>query len=154
VTISCLHYLLLLKWKKIYGSSPHLQEDSNALKYVIFGYCMNKLWIFEVWSIASPKTWVGSTKTLIQHDLQLVYIFGLLQCVFSAAGLLFAYSRKWGNPGFRKTTLVGTWSHINELSCWITLTNTIPGGQVRQKLNKKRSVGKIGNCWSRESKIK
>jgi hypothetical protein len=28
-----------------------------------------------------------------------VYIFGLLKCVFSAAGLLCAYSRKWGNPG-------------------------------------------------------
>jgi hypothetical protein len=42
---------------------------------------------------------------VIQHDLQLVYISGLLQCVFSAAGLHFAYSRKWGSPGFRKTTL-------------------------------------------------
>jgi hypothetical protein len=39
---------------------------------------------------------------VIQHDLQLVYISGLLQCVSSAAGLLFAYSRKWGSPGFRK----------------------------------------------------
>jgi hypothetical protein len=43
---------------------------------------MNKLWIFEVWNIASPKTWVGSTKTGIQHDIQLVYISGLLQAYF------------------------------------------------------------------------
>jgi hypothetical protein len=112
MTISYWHYLLLLKWKKNYGSSPHSQEDSNALKYVIFGYCTNKLWIFEVWSIASPKTWVGSTKIVIQHDLQLVYIFGLLQCVFSAVGLFFAYSRKWGSPGFRKTTLQLLYSHF------------------------------------------
>jgi hypothetical protein len=55
--------------KKNYGSFPHFQEDSNALKYVLFGYCMNKLWIFEVWNIASPKTWVGNTKTVNQHDL-------------------------------------------------------------------------------------
>jgi hypothetical protein len=27
----------------IYRSSPHFQEDSNALKYVLFGYNMNKL---------------------------------------------------------------------------------------------------------------
>jgi hypothetical protein len=43
---------------------------------------------------------------MIQHDLQQVYIFGLLQCVFSTICLFFAYSRKWGSPGFRKTTLV------------------------------------------------
>jgi hypothetical protein len=36
----------------------------------------------------------------------MVYIFGLLQCVFSTAGLLFAYSWKWGSPSFRKTTLI------------------------------------------------
>ena len=35
---------------------------------------MSKFWIFEVLSIASPKMWVGSTKTMIQHDLQMVYI--------------------------------------------------------------------------------
>jgi hypothetical protein len=29
--------------KNFYGSSPHFQEDSNALKNVLFGYCMNKL---------------------------------------------------------------------------------------------------------------
>jgi hypothetical protein len=68
VIVSCWHYLLLLKWPKNYGSSPHFQEDSNVLKYVLFGYYMNKLWIFEVWSMASPKTWVGSTKTMIEHD--------------------------------------------------------------------------------------
>jgi hypothetical protein len=54
----------------MYGSSSHFQEDSNALKYVLFGYCMNKLWIFEVWSIASLKTWVGITKTTTQQNLQ------------------------------------------------------------------------------------
>jgi hypothetical protein len=42
---------------------------------------------------------------MIQHDLQLVYISGLLQCVYSTIGLLFAYSRKWRSPNFRKTTL-------------------------------------------------
>jgi hypothetical protein len=42
--------------KKKEGFSPHFQEDSNALKYVLIEYYMNKLWIFLVWSIASPKT--------------------------------------------------------------------------------------------------
>jgi hypothetical protein len=37
---------------------------------------------------------------VIQHDLELVYISGLLQC------LLFACSWKRGSRGFRKTTLV------------------------------------------------
>jgi hypothetical protein len=90
--------------KKNYGSSFHFQHDSNALEYVLFGYCMNKLWIFEVWSIASPKMWVGSTKIVIQHNLQQVYIYGLFWCVFSTTSLLFAYLRKWRSPGFRKTT--------------------------------------------------
>jgi hypothetical protein len=44
--------------KKKYGSFPHFQEDSNILKYVLFGYYMNKLWIFEVSITPSPKTWV------------------------------------------------------------------------------------------------
>jgi hypothetical protein len=85
---------------------------------------MNKLWIFEVWNIASPKTYVGCTKTVIQHDLQLVYISGMLQCVFSFTGLLFAYSREWGIAGFRKTTLefyftikslpIWEWTYVNK----------------------------------------
>jgi hypothetical protein len=48
---------------------------------------------------------IGSTKIVIQHDLQQVYISGLLQCVFSTACLFFAYLRKWRAPDFRKTTL-------------------------------------------------
>jgi hypothetical protein len=90
----------------MYGSSPHFQEDSNTLKYVLFGDCMNKLWIFEVWSIASIKTCVGSTKTFNQHDLQLVYISGLLHRVLSSVGLLFVNAQKWGIDGFRKITLI------------------------------------------------
>jgi hypothetical protein len=58
VAISCWHWLLLLKSKIFYGSFSHFQEDSNALKYALFGYCMNKLWIFEVSIIAFPKAWV------------------------------------------------------------------------------------------------
>ena len=27
-----------------------LKQDSNTLKYILFGYYMNKLWIFEVWN--------------------------------------------------------------------------------------------------------
>jgi hypothetical protein len=108
MTVSCWHYLLLLKWQKIYGSSPHFQEDSKALNYVLSRYCTNIFWVFEVWSITAPKAWVGSTKTVIQHDLQQIYISRLLQCVFSITGLLFAYSRKWRSPGFRKTTLMVT----------------------------------------------
>jgi hypothetical protein len=50
---------------------------------------------------------------VIQHDLQLVYISGLLQCVFSAASLLFAYSRKWRSPGFRKTTLGASYKDLS-----------------------------------------
>jgi hypothetical protein len=30
-----------------------------------------------------------------------VYIYGLLQIVFTTAGLVFAYSQKWDHPGFR-----------------------------------------------------
>jgi hypothetical protein len=52
---------------------------------------------------------------MIQYDLQQVYISGLLQFVFSTVGLLFAYSRKWGNPNFRKTTLYITRSLIVNL---------------------------------------
>jgi hypothetical protein len=36
------------------------------------------------------------------------YISGLLQCDFCTAGLLFAYPRKSGSLGFRKTTLAST----------------------------------------------
>jgi hypothetical protein len=50
---------------KKYDSQIHFEEDSNILKYVLFGYCMNKLWIFEVFIIASSKAWVGTTKTVI-----------------------------------------------------------------------------------------
>jgi hypothetical protein len=46
---------IIIKMTKKYGTSPHFQEDSNALKYVLFGYYMNKLWIFEVLIIASQK---------------------------------------------------------------------------------------------------
>jgi hypothetical protein len=42
--------------KKNYGSYLHFQEDSNALTYMLFGYFMNKLWIFEASIIASPNT--------------------------------------------------------------------------------------------------
>jgi hypothetical protein len=42
---------------------------------------------------------------VVQHDLQWIYISGLLQCDFCTAGLLFAYPRKSGSLGFRKTTL-------------------------------------------------
>ena len=40
----------------------HFQEESNALKYILFGYC--KLWIFEVWSIASPRMQVQAVLNL------------------------------------------------------------------------------------------
>jgi hypothetical protein len=33
--------------KKNYGSSLHFKEDSNALKYILLEYCINKL-KFEV----------------------------------------------------------------------------------------------------------
>jgi hypothetical protein len=46
---------------------------------------------------------------VVQHDLQWIYISGLLQCDFCTAGLLFAYPRKSGSLGFRKTTL---WKNI------------------------------------------
>ena len=31
---------------------------------------MNKLWIFEILTITSPKVYANNTKTVIQHDLQ------------------------------------------------------------------------------------
>ena len=80
-----------------------LQEDFNVLKCVLFGYYINKLWIFEVWSIASPKMWVDSTKIVIKHDLQLLYIFGLLQCVFSTP--LHAYFLEMGKSRFLESYL-------------------------------------------------
>jgi hypothetical protein len=108
---SCWYYLLLLKWQKLYGSYPRFQEDSNELKYILFGYCMNKLWIFEVLIITSPKTWVGNTKTMIKHDLQQLYISCLLQCIFSTTGLFCAYSRKWRSP---KLDEASTWAWNGE----------------------------------------
>jgi hypothetical protein len=50
--------------------------------------------------------WSLGVKTMIQHDLQPVYISGLLQCDFSIVGLLFAYSWKWESLDFRKTNLI------------------------------------------------
>jgi hypothetical protein len=105
LTLGYWHYFLLLKWQSFDRFHPHFQEDFYTLKYVLFGYCVNKLWIFYVLIIASPKVWVCSTKTMILHYLQHLYFSGLLQYVFSTACLLFAYSRKWNTPGFRKTTL-------------------------------------------------
>ena len=61
MTFGCWQYLLLLKWQIFYGSYPYFQENSNIQKYALFGYCMNKLWIFEVLIIASPKVRVGIT---------------------------------------------------------------------------------------------
>ena len=46
--------------KKTYDSYLHFQEDSNILKYVLLGYCINKFWISEVSIIASPKVWICS----------------------------------------------------------------------------------------------
>jgi hypothetical protein len=66
-----------IKIEKLYGSCPHFQEDSNVLKHVLFGYCMNKLWIFEVLIIAFSKVWVGISKTVVYQDLQLLYIFAM-----------------------------------------------------------------------------
>ena len=68
----------IIKMTTINGYYLHFQEDSNTLKYILFGYYMNKLWIFEILIVASPKAWVGNTKIMIQHDFQLVYIYGLL----------------------------------------------------------------------------
>jgi hypothetical protein len=53
-----------------------------------------------------------STKTVIQHYLQLVYIFGLLQCFLSTAGLLSSYSGKWENPEFLKNYLQDKKNHV------------------------------------------
>jgi hypothetical protein len=52
---------------------------------------------------------------VVQHDLQWIYISGLLQCDFCTAGLLFAYPRKSGSLGFRKTTLVHATIYIPNL---------------------------------------
>ena len=40
---------------------------------------MSNLWIFEVSIITFQKMWLGSTKTMIQHDVHQLYISGLLQ---------------------------------------------------------------------------
>jgi hypothetical protein len=63
---------------KKYAFYPHSQEDSNTLKYILFGYSMNKLWIFEVSVIASSKTWAGSTKLWFNMIYGSLYIYGLL----------------------------------------------------------------------------
>jgi hypothetical protein len=68
--------------------------------YVLFGYYMNKSWIFKVLVIASPKAWIGSTKIIIKHDLQLKYISRLLHCVFSSASLVLCRLAKCNNPSF------------------------------------------------------
>jgi hypothetical protein len=47
---------------------PHFKDDSNTVKYVLFGNCMNKLWISKVLIFASQKMWIVSTKTMIQND--------------------------------------------------------------------------------------
>ena len=62
---------------------------------------VNKLWIFEVWSIASWKTWVGSTKIMIQHDLQIVYIYN----VFSPLQAYFLSTHRNGKSQFYENYL-------------------------------------------------
>jgi hypothetical protein len=42
----------------------------QQIEFVLFRYCINKLCIFEVSIIGSLKTWVGSTKIVIEHGLQ------------------------------------------------------------------------------------
>ena len=46
VTFSNWHYFYNSSDKKNCGSCPHIQENSNTLKYVLFWYRMNKLWVF------------------------------------------------------------------------------------------------------------
>jgi hypothetical protein len=149
VAFSCWHYLLLLKWQKNYWSHLHFQEDSNAHKKLIFEYCMNKLWIFEVSTIAFSKTWVGSTNTIVQHGLQLVYISGLLQCVFCTASLLFTYSQEWGSPGFRKITLYSM--HINSQPTSFYHLLLVPAQKLAQSFHGKdgeRNLAQVRYCNS------
>jgi hypothetical protein len=56
------------------GSCLHFQENSKALKHVLFWYLMNKLSIFEVLVIASQRAWVGISKSVI-YSYNSVYIF-------------------------------------------------------------------------------
>jgi hypothetical protein len=97
--------------KTIYGSYTHFQEDSNTLKHVLFGYHMNKLWIFKISIITSPKMWVGSTKTVIQHDLRQLYICAL-EYVFSNAGLLFVGNEEVQNLGKQPYVLYGWQANV------------------------------------------
>jgi hypothetical protein len=44
------------KWRNFCVPCPCFQENFNTLKYVLFGYRVNKLLVYEVLLVASPKT--------------------------------------------------------------------------------------------------
>jgi hypothetical protein len=109
-------WFILIEMTIFYGSYFHFQEDSNTIKYVLFGYYMSKLWIFEFFIIASLKAWVGNIK--LQSNM--IYCgCTFMDCynMFLHCRPSFSYSRKCNIPGFRKTTFyVG--SHSFGLVLW------------------------------------
>jgi hypothetical protein len=108
VTFS-LHYSFITKMtQKINGSCSCFQEDSNMLKYVLFWYCMNKLWYF--WSF-NYNFFKNVSRHLQKYDLVSfttdVHLCIAIVCSLHCMLACFAYSQKWDSHGFRKTTLVG-----------------------------------------------
>jgi hypothetical protein len=45
-----------VNWRNFCVPCPCFQENFNTLKYVLFGYRVNKLLVYEVLLVASPKT--------------------------------------------------------------------------------------------------
>jgi hypothetical protein len=96
---------IVIRMIKFYGSFPNFQEDSNILKYALFKYNMNFFWIFKLSIIASPKMWVGSTKTMMYNNctfMDYYSAFSLLEAYFNPKGFLalsihYKYSLGWSN---------------------------------------------------------
>jgi hypothetical protein len=75
--------LLILNFKKLFVHFvPVVQEDSNILKYVLFGHRMNELWVLL---ITSSKVWTNFFK---KRDLELLYIRYLAGLIFSPLTVL------------------------------------------------------------------
>jgi hypothetical protein len=111
--------------KKEVSSYNQNMEKMPWLEYVLFKYYMNKLWIFEVLIIAFPKMWVGGTKTVIQHDLQQLYIFATIR--FFPLHAYFLPTHKNGDiQVLRKLRYIPCIHYLLDDIYWMTIQTRFP----------------------------
>jgi hypothetical protein len=122
--------MIIFCWKLIKKipfceSCFHFQEDSSALKYVLIGYYMKKLWVFEVLLIATPKAWVSSSKSMIYSN----YTFIPLKAYFYRESHLNNFNF-WLPKCQQEQCFWGSWSMI-----WIMLKECLHSISMKLNLN-------------------